>query len=302
MILVTGALGRIGEHLTARLVKSHDVVGADLLTGYQDGYRRVDITSREEIEEVLTDEQPELVIHMAGEVGRLNGELHPERMIRTNALGTLNLAKACAAREIRMINFSTSEVYGDSFEFHLPVLEQESLNAFGNSNIYSISKMFGEAIVKHYVENYGLKAITVRPFMVYGEGEVPSKYRSALTQFVHGALTGQRFDVHRGTSRAWCHVDDFIDGLSLLLYHKPEGYEVFNIGSEENHEMIEAARIVCEEVPASESLINVIPPPARFGTPVKFASIEKMKALGYSPKISLREGIRRVIDWQRQLV
>jgi dTDP-glucose 4,6-dehydratase len=298
-ILVTGAHGIVGKPLVARLRQENEVLATDLLTGYADGYSRVDVTDRGSIDEALEDFGPELVVHMAGEVGRLNGEKHPERMIETNALGTMNVARSCVEHSTRLMNFSTSEVYGDAFGFHLPVIEQDSLNAFGQSNIYSLSKCFGEAIVKHYVENYGLRALTIRPFMLYGEGEVPNKYRSALTNFVWAALNGKPFDVHRNTRRAWCHVSDFAEGIVILLDNPMHGYQAFNIGSEEYHSMEEVARMVVKEVGADEALINLTDPPAKFGSPIKVSSIEKMKALGYAPTITLDEGIRRLVKWQR---
>lgn len=286
--------------MVARLRQQNEVLSTDLHTGYNKGYARLDVTDRGSIDEALEDFGPDLVIHMAGEVGRLNGERHPERMVETNALGTMNVARSCIEQKVRLMNFSTSEVYGDAFKFHFPVVEQDSLNAFGQSNIYSLSKVFGEAIVKHYVENYGLKAITIRPFMLYGEGEVPNKYRSALTNFVWAALNQKSFDVHRNTRRAWCHVSDFAEGIVLLLNVWPQRYEAFNIGSEEYHSMEEAAWMVCQAADAPVQLANLVEPPLKFGTPIKVASIDKMKALGYAPKVSLEEGINRLVKWQRE--
>ena len=299
-ILVTGGLGRIGEHLVDELRKNNPVLATDLIVSYTDGYMRMDVSSREDIDEVMEAWCPELTIHMAGEVGRLNGEAHPQRMLRTNCLGTLNITKACLKHGSRLINFSTSEVYGSAFDSHYPMDESGDLDAFAQANVYSISKMTGESIVRHYVKNYGLEAITVRPFMVYGEGETPSKYRSALTNFVWAALNGRKFDVHKGTGRAWCHVDDFVQGLSLLLDMRPRTYQAFNIGSEEYHPMEEVASMVIQETMADPSLINLVDAGNKFGVQVKHASIDKMKALGYKPRITLREGIRRVVKWQRE--
>ena len=282
-----------------RLKQQHEVLATDLLVGYSDGYRRVDVANREDVDEAISEFMPGAVIHMAGEVGRLNGEQHPERMVRVNALGTMNVVRSCVKHGSKLINFSTSEVYGDAFDSHTPVTEESEVNAFGASNVYAISKMFGESIVKHYVENYGLKALTIRPFMLYGEGETPSKYRSALTNFVHAALVGRSFDVHRGTGRAWCHASDFAEGVALLVDLDSVGYQVFNIGSDEYHSMEEVARMVIRATGADSSLIRLCDPPEKFGTPVKRASIEKIKAIGFAPKVTLREGIARVVEWQR---
>lgn len=298
-ILITGALGRIGEHLTAYLGKDHEVLGCDLLIGYNDGYQRMDVTRKEDVDEALSIFKPDLAIHMAGEVGRIQGEEHPERLLRTNIIGALNLSKACAEKNVRLINFSTSEVYGDSFDWGIPMHETATLDALSTSNLYALSKLMAEGVVKHYVANYKLQAITVRPFMIYGEGETPNPYRSALTNFVWAALNNKPFKVHKGTSRSWCHVSDFCTGLSLLLDYWNGEYEAFNIGSEEYHSMERTAQMVCEATDASESLIQLIDYPDKLGSKIKVASIEKIKRLGYQPKVSLQEGIKRVRDWQR---
>ncbi|MDE1850164.1 MAG: NAD(P)-dependent oxidoreductase, partial [Candidatus Micrarchaeota archaeon] len=299
-ILITGAKGTVGRHVTKKLTEQgHEVTGLerfDLVDN--DEYVKCDIVYPEEVNRAYADVKPDLTIHMAAEVGRLNCELFPERVLRANVMGTLNIAKACIENGSKLINFSTSEVYGEAFDYS-EVQEDFMLNALGQTNIYAISKVTGEAIAKHYSHNYGLKALTVRPIMLYGEGERPNKYRSALTNFVGQALKNQPLTVHKGTLRAWCHYDDFTDGLSLLLDGDMIAYEAFNIGTEEYCPTEDLARMVCQVVGAPESLINLVDPPEHFLSPIKRVSLEKIKALGYSPKITLKEGIKRVVKWQR---
>ena len=300
-VLITGAKGTVGSHVTKKLTEQgHKIIGLERFNLPDDnGDVKCDIVYPEEVNRVFQSVKPDLTIHMAAEVGRLNCELFPERVLRANVLGTLNVAKACIDHNSKMINFSTSEVYGDAFDY-AEVEEGFTLNALGQTNIYAISKLTGEAIVRHYVENYGLKAVTVRPIMLYGEGERPNRYRSALTNFVGQALANKPLTVHEGTLRAWCHYDDFCDGLALLLGLAASGYAAFNIGSDEYHPTEEVARMVCQEVGAPESLISLVKPPEHFLSPVKKVSIDKMKALGYAPKVTLKEGIRRVVAWQRE--
>ncbi|MDE1824346.1 MAG: NAD(P)-dependent oxidoreductase [Candidatus Micrarchaeota archaeon] len=299
-ILITGAKGIIGSQVVARLLEmGHEIIGLERFNLTNDeGYIKCDIVYSEEVNRSFAEVKPKLVVHMAAEVGRLNCELFPERVLRANVLGTLNVAKACLDNESKMINFSTSEVYGEAFD-HSEVTEDSELPSLGQSNIYAVSKMTGEAIVRHYSHSYGLKALTVRPFMLYAAGEKPNKFRSALCNFVDQALHNRTMTVHKGTLRAWCYVDDFTDGLSLLLDRPMDEYEAFNIGSTEYKGTEEVARMVCKEVGAPESLINLVDPPKVFLSPIKRASIKKIQALGYSPKIPLTEGIKRVVAWQR---
>ena len=303
-IFVTGALGFIGGYLVPYLTEQgHEVVSGDVHVRDYDDYVRADVTSFEDLYRIFKNENVEQVIHMAGEVGRMVGEEHPQRMLYTNNIGTLNLIKLCLEYKARLVYFSTSEVYGHLFDKGESVKEEdlEKGSVFTTTNIYAMSKLFGEAIVRHYVENYGLKAVTIRPFMVYGAGEHPSKYRSALINFVHSALTGEKLKVHKGTERAWCYVSDFIMGLYLVMQHPFSGkYEAYNIGSDEYHTMEEVAAMVVDECKADKSQIRIVEPPTKFLSLGKKFSIKKIRSIGYEPKISLKEGIQRVAEWQRK--
>jgi len=305
-ILITGALGVIGKFLTQYLrERSFEIIGADLAVSDYSDYVRADVTSFEDIYRVFKKERIDIVIHMAGEVGRMVGEEHPQRMIYVNDTGTLNIIKLCAEHDCRLIYFSTSEVYGRLFDKGQPVKEEDIENAspFITTNIYALSKLFGEAIVKHYVDNYNLEAVTIRPFMIYGEGEYPSKYRSAISNFVYQALTGGKLTVHRGAVRSWCYISDLAEGVNLIINYPFSGrYEAFNIGLDEYRTMEETARIIIDEVGGNYSQIEVVDPPDKFLSLVKIASIEKARSINYKPKVSLREGVRKVIEWQKQTV
>lgn len=303
-IFVTGALGFIGTYLVPYLIEQgNDVVSADVHVRDFEDYFRADITSFEDLYRIFKKNDIDLVIHMAGEVGRMVGEEHPQKMLYVNNVGTLNLIKLCIEYKAKLVYFSTSEVYGHLFDKNIPLKEEdlEKGSVFTTTNVYAMSKLFGEAIVRHYVENYGLKAQTIRPFMVYGAGEYPSKYRSALINFVHSSLKGEKLTVHKGTKRAWCYVSDFVNGVRLVTQHPFSGkYEAFNIGSDEYHTTEEVARMVVDECGGTYDQINVVEPPTKFLSLSKEFSIEKAKSIGYKPKISLKEGISRVVEWQKK--
>ncbi|WP_273333277.1 NAD-dependent epimerase/dehydratase family protein [Dictyoglomus turgidum] len=306
-ILITGALGVIGVFLYDSLKKDgFEIIGIDQkITDYSD-YIRADVTHFEDLWKVFKKEKISTVIHLAGEVGRLIGEEYPQRMVYVNNVGLLNIISLCLEYNSRLIYFSTSEVYGKLFNEGKEVKEEDielKGNPFITTNIYALSKLYGEAIVKHYVDNYGLKALTIRPFMVYGPGEYPNRYRSAISIFVYNALNNKPITVHKGAIRAWYYISDFIDGVKLLLdYPITEKYEAFNIGSDEYHSMEEIANIIIEEVGGDFENLKIIDPPSKFLSLVKRFSIEKIKNLGYKPKISFREGVREVIKWQKEVL
>jgi nucleoside-diphosphate-sugar epimerase len=304
-ILVTGALGFIGTFLVPYLKEqNYDVISTDIHIRDYDDYIRADITSFEDLYKVFSKNDIDIVINMAGEVGRMVGEEHPQKMIYVNDIGLLNLIKLCLEHNCRLIYFSTSEVYGHLFDENKPVKEddlEKRGTIFMTTNVYALSKLFGEALVKHYVENYNLDALTIRPFMVYGPGEHPSKYRSAIANFVYSALRKEKITVHKGAKRAWCYISDFVKGVSLVLNHPFSGkYEAFNIGSEEYRTMEEVANMVIEEVGGKYNQIEIIEPPRKFLSITKKFSIEKIKSLGYKPEVSLKEGIHHVVEWQRK--
>lgn len=306
-IFVTGALGFIGSYLVPYLRDQNcDVTTSDVHVRDYSDYLRADITSFEDLYRIFKREDIDIVIHMAGEVGRMVGEEHPQKMMYVNNIGTLNLVKLCLEYNSRLVYFSTSEVYGRLFDMGKPVKENDLEKAgsiFVTTNIYAMSKLFGEAIVRHYVENYGLNAVTLRPFMIYGPGEYPSKYRSAIVNFIHSALKGEKLTVHRGAERAWCYISDFVRGVFLVVKHPfPGKYEAFNIGSDEYHTMEEVAKIVVDECGADRNQIEIVEPPTKFLSLAKKFSIEKIRLLGYEPETSLKEGIHRVAEWQRKEV
>lgn len=304
-VFVTGALGFIGSFLVPALKEqNYEVISSDVHVRDYSDYVRADITSFEDLYRIFKNEDISSVIHMAGEVGRMVGEQHPQKMIYVNNIGTLNIIKLCMEHNSRLLYFSTSEVYGHLFDRGVPVSEDDLKkdgSAFVTTNIYALSKLFGEAIVKHYVENYGLNAVAIRPFMVYGPGEHPSKYRSAIINFVHSALTGEKITVHRGAARAWCYISDFVNGVILVMKHKFSGkYEAFNVGSSEYHTMEEVAKIVIDECDGDNSQMQIVEPPKQFLSLEKKFSIEKIEAIGYQPNVALKEGVHRVAEWQRE--
>lgn len=307
-ILVTGALGFIGKKLFSRLKEQgHDVLGIDLVIADYDDYIRGDITYFEDVWRLFKENNGfDMVIHLAGEVGRLNGEEYPQRMIYVNEIGTLNLIKMCLEYDSKLVYFSTSEVYGTLFD-EKEVREEDLflLSPVRVTNIYAMSKLFGEGIVNHYVKNYGLLAVGIRPFMVYGPGVVASKYKSAIDQFVYNALNDKPFTVHKGSERAWCYVDDFVEGvLTVINRHdfKPGVYEAYNVGTQEYIATEELARLVLELTGKSPELMKVVELPDKFISGRKRFSNEKLRKLGWEQRVPLREGLLKVIEWHRSMI
>jgi dTDP-glucose 4,6-dehydratase len=294
----------IGRHLASRLRSSgYKVVALDTEILRQEGYLRADICSMVETMQAFKQWNIDFVFHLAGEVGRENGELFARRSIDVNVSGTMNILQLCREYDVPMIFASTSEIYGDLNE---EVMSEDLFftKRVFQTNCYAISKFQAETFLKHFVENYGTKAISLRFFMCYGEGEFPSYFRSAVSRFVYNILDGKPITVHKGTVRSWCHVDDITLGCQLAMEKADMGipYKAYNIGRHDPKSMEEVAKLCCRLAGRSESLIRYSEVP-KFVTPVKIASFDKARReLGYESHITLEEGLKRTIEWQREKV
>ncbi|HCI29642.1 MAG TPA: NAD(P)-dependent oxidoreductase [Fervidobacterium sp.] len=304
-ILVTGAMGFIGKHLVKAL-KDHgyDIIGIDLAVADSDNYVRADITYFEDVWKIFKESNGfDIVLHLAGEVGRLNGEEYPQRMIYVNEIGTLNLLQLCLEYNSKLVYFSTSEIYGKLFDEK--EVSEEDFSTIGPdmvTNVYAMSKLFGEGIVNHYVKNYNLLAVGIRPFMIYGPGVTASKYKSAIDQFVYNSLNNKPFVVHQGSERAWCYIDDFIDAILEIVENHSfthNVYESYNVGTQEYISTEDLANLILELTGAPSNLMQIAQLPEKFISGRKRFSNKKLRDLGWEQKVPLRQGLQEVIKWYK---
>ena len=297
-VLITGGLGVIGRRLTQHLrAAGYDVKVTDLAIRKDTDYQRADVTRYEELSEVFRRWHIDHVFHLAGEVGRENGEQFPRRCVDINVSGTLNLIQLCIEHNARLYFASTSEVYGDHGAERLTE-DLADTSVLRPTNCYGWSKLQAEQYLRHFTKSQGLQAASMRFFMCYGPGEYPDPYRSAMTNFIHSIRHRLSITVHRGTSRSWCYVDDIVSACQLLMERwDGRSYEAYNLGSEDPRPMTEVAELVCRQLEQSTDLITYANP-GPLVTPVKNASMEKARLqLGYEATIPLEEGIARTIAW-----
>ncbi len=305
-ILVTGALGHIGSHLCEALSKlDYSVIGIDLMridpTKMKVPYERGDISSFVEMHKIFKKYNVKHVYHLAGEVGRELGEEFPRRGIDMNVSGTMNIIQLCIEHGAKLYNASTSEVYGklaDKFKITEDLTDKYPPDL---TNCYAISKYQAEQYIKHFVDHYGLEALSFRFFMCYGDGEFPSPFRSAMTRFIYSVLNNQSINVHRNTYRSWCYVDDIVEGCILALDScQGHEYNAYNIGRDELISTQKIAEMICDYTNKARSLIRLTDPDWLV-TRKKDTSFEKAyKKFGYKSKISTSEGIKKTINWQEK--
>jgi UDP-glucose 4-epimerase len=170
------------------------------------------------------------IVHLAHR--RLTRCWRPWTM-RVNLIGTYNVLEAAQANTgtvERLVDFSTSEVFG-RHAYKVEEIHETAQGSVGEARwTYAVSKLAGEHLAHSYHDEFGLPTVSVRPFNVYGPGQIGG---GAIRAFIETALAGEDLVIHGDGSqiRAWCYVDDMVDGLMLVL-ERPEAVgQVFNIGN-----------------------------------------------------------------------
>jgi UDP-glucuronate decarboxylase len=164
-----------------------------------------------------------------------------------------------------------------------------------------VSKLAGEHLTYSYHKQYGLRSVTVRPFNVYGPGQVGE---GAIHHFVVRAIRNQPLIIHGDGDqiRSWCYIDDMVDGILLCLEKEEAIGEVFNIGNPRvTITILGLAEKVIQLAGSSSQIIHV--PKKYVDVELRIPSIEKARTLlGFEPKVDLNEGIKRTIEWYKRKV
>jgi GDP-L-fucose synthase len=300
-VLVTGARGFIGSYLTPELrAAGCHVVAVDREEG--------DLARPQLFDWMLAAHRPDMVVHLAAKYGRLKGEVDPAFTVEQNALVTTRVAKACGEHRVRLVYVSSSEVYGDCDE--AVCLEDIGAvwmypNEWPNEsdqpqvgvgwaephNMYGLSKLWGEQAAKLYAPE-GL--LILRLNMPYGPGQEGGWGACALIRILEQARDRTPIPVHRGAERSWCYITDTIRAMRLVIERSEGG--VFNVGRDDNPVPIrQVAELACALMGAPYSLIREVDPPP-MQTVVKRLSAEKIRALGWEPRVSLRDGMARTLE------
>ena len=240
----------------------------------------------------------DIVIHAAAIAGIDNVINHPVKTMRVNMLGTANVLEAAKNNKIldRVIDFSTSEVFG-SMAFKSTENDQTVAGSAGEARwTYAVSKLAGEHLASAYYKEYNLPVVTIRPFNVYGPGQSSN---GALQIFIEKALKNE--DIHidgDGTQiRAWCFVDDFVDGLMRCVNNPKAIGESFNIGNPRAVvTILGLAQTICRVLGSTSKI--VFDEPLSADIAIRIPSVEKAKnVLGFNSEVDLEEGILRTANY-----
>ncbi len=289
-IIVIGSEGNIGEKMVGYLrSQGHEVLRSDIIQHYAPDYVQTDVVSLLDLYDAALKFKPDAVYHLAAMVSRVTCEAAPHLTIDTNLTGTNNVIQMCKTLGARMINFSTSEVYGN-----IDGLLSEDRQDISPNNRYGLTKYLGEKIVEYEVKNHNLKAVNVRPFMYYDEDETMGDHRSAMIRFAEGLLQKKKITVHRNSRRSWMHMSDAVAALEKLLYI--DSFQTINIGNPNVVDTEYIVRYMCDKLDLDFGKhVDLVDLPPRM-TLVKLPDLTKQKTLlKFEPLISIEDGIEKVL-------
>ncbi|MGA3370149.1 MAG: UDP-glucuronic acid decarboxylase family protein [Terracidiphilus sp.] len=305
-VLVTGAAGFLGSHLTDRLLgEGHSVVGVDnLSTGDPENLAHLASEPRFRFEErdicapfgLDSDWGPvEYVFNLASPASPQEYLRLGLETLRAGSIGTENTLEIAARYGAGYLHASTSECYGDPLEHPQPESYWGNVNPVGPRSVYDEAKRFAEAIAMAYHRAHGVNTHLARIFNTYGPRLHPSDGR-VISNFMMQALRGQPISIYGDGSqtRSFCYVDDMIEGM-LRLSRSAEHLPV-NLGNPDEFTILECAQAVLEVTGSkSELRFEDLPEddPAR-----RCPDIAKARALlGWEPKVKLREGLERSLEF-----
>jgi dTDP-glucose 4,6-dehydratase len=307
-VLVTGAAGFLGSHLCDRfLTDGHTVVGADsFVTGHADnlahlrGNERFSFVQADVSEPLDVPGQLDGVLHFASPASPVDYLEQPFVTLKAGSAASHSLLELARAKGARYFVASTSEVYGDPLEHPQRETYWGHVNPIGPRSVYDEAKRYAEAVTMAYRRYYGVDTRIVRIFNTYGPRMQPRDGR-VVSNFIVQALNGEPLTVYGdGTqTRSFCYVDDEIEGI-YRLFHQGDS-EPTNIGNPDEYTVAELARIVLE-LTGSSSKIDHRPLPTDDPRQRRPDISRARTMLDWEPKVPVREGVARTIEYFRSLL
>ena len=310
-IFMTGGAGFMGTTLARRLADENEIVvldslRRDALTGTplaehpNLSFHHASVLDADLVEKLARGATH--FVHLAAIAGVDHVLENPVETMRVNLIGTYNALEAAHATQEtleRFIDISTSEVFG-ARAYRVEETHDTTLGSVGEARwTYAVSKLAGEYMAHAYYDKYGLPTTALRPFNVYGPGQVA---RGAMMAFIEAAVAGRDLVIHGDGSqiRAWCFIDDMVEALMRVLERDEAVGQVFNVGN---------ARSVVTVVDLAQRVIRVSGSSSRLVfQPLHYKDVEMRipnvdkarRLLDWEAHVDLDEGLARTIAWYRE--
>jgi UDP-glucuronate 4-epimerase len=329
-ILVTGAAGFIGFHLSRRLLRSGNrVVGLDNLNEYYEvrlkldrleqlqgqtdfSFYKIDLADREGLSRLFKEQGFDLVINLAAQAGVRYSLVNPHSYAETNLLGFLNILEGCRHTEVKHLVFaSSSSVYGANTRMPFSIHD----NVDHPVSLYASTKKANELMAHTYSSLYQMPCTGLRFFTVYGPWGRPDM---ALFLFSRAILAGKPIDVYNygKMKRDFTYIDDIIEGVVRVMAKIPEPdpqwngdrpdpaisyapYRLYNIGNNQPVELLHFIEVL-EECLGKKAQKNFLPLQPG-DVPATYADVDDLvHAVGFKPATSIETGIKRFVDWYKK--
>lgn len=328
-ILVTGAAGFVGFHLTRRLcAEGREVLGIDNLNSYYDvtlkdarlaqlatlpnfRFVKASLEDGDQISKLLQDFKPDAIVNLAAQAGVRYSIENPHAYTSSNIVGFLNILEACRHNDVQHLVFaSSSSVYGANTKIPFSVND----NVDHPVSLYAATKKSNELMAHSYAHLYNIPCTGLRFFTVYGSWGRPDMAYFKFTKSIYEGKAIQIFN-HGDMKRDFTHIDDIVEGVARLIQipatpnrdwsgDQPDPatsrapYRLYNIGNNNPEELGELIRIIEQEtgIEAKKEMLPMQPGDV-------YATFADVKALsdvtGFKPNTPLEKGIRDFVAWYR---
>ena len=313
-ILITGAAGFIGYHLSRSLLEDGNIVfGVDNLNNYYDTdlkeqrlkrlksfrnftFKKIDLIDEKKLNNAFLNFNPSIVIHLAAQAGVRYSIENPRAYLDSNLIGFHNIVEQCRRCKIeKLIYASSSSIYGLNEKIPFSVNDKTDYPV----SLYGATKKSNELVAHAYSHLYGLKTIGLRFFTVYGPWGRPDM---AYFSFTKKIIAGRKIEVfnHGNMQRDFTYIDDIVDGIRNSI-EKDFNFEIFNLGNSKSENLMTMIRIIEKELNIKA---NIVFKDMQAGDVFKtYADIKKSsKMLEFKPKVSLQIGLKRTIDWYKSFI
>lgn len=317
-ILVTGAAGFIGFHLSVALCKmGYSVIGVDSVNDYYSvslkedrlavlkpyenfTFYKVNISDKISFDQLFKDHAIDIVINLAAQAGVRYSINHPYQYIDSNINGFMNVLEACRNFGVKhLIYASSSSVYGGNTK--IPFSTDD--NTDSPVSLYAATKKANEVMAHSYSSLYDIPCTGLRFFTVYGSWGRPDM---AYYLFTDAILKGKPISLfnHGDLRRDFTYIDDIVSGIVALLHHAPADdvkgipYKLYNIGNNQPVQLMEFVATL-EELIGKKAIVEYKPmqPGDVYET---YAEIDALAAdVGFSPKTDIKEGLKVFVDWYK---